>query len=204
MHFTSTKSLPTSTAEENPERRFPSTYRCMAACVGRKSYPGGCDFYVFHDLAPLVLAITRLTLSLLADDLVARENGSWVRLTVSRCPRWVMGGGSAQRACFSTSSVSRPSAGAAVGLLSATERDSEGLGSQDLHQRVDESRPARAEHRAIAELIDGMTQRSRLISSISNHLQATDVPIRGRHGNADTLQPSRKTRSLRAALPSVG
>jgi hypothetical protein len=39
MHFTSTKSLPTSTAEENPERRLPSTYRCMAACAGPKSYP---------------------------------------------------------------------------------------------------------------------------------------------------------------------
>ena len=39
MHYTSTNSLPTSTAEENPERRFPSTYRCMAECTGRKSYP---------------------------------------------------------------------------------------------------------------------------------------------------------------------
>src|SRR5215813_249617 len=43
-HFTSTKSLPTSTAEENPERRFPSTYRCMAACAGRKSYPVAVTF----------------------------------------------------------------------------------------------------------------------------------------------------------------
>jgi hypothetical protein len=39
MHCTSTKSLPTSTAEENPERKFSSTYRCMAACADRKSYP---------------------------------------------------------------------------------------------------------------------------------------------------------------------
>jgi hypothetical protein len=30
-----------------------------------KVIPGGCDFHVFHDLAPLVLAITRLTSSLL-------------------------------------------------------------------------------------------------------------------------------------------
>src|SRR5262249_39040649 len=44
MHFTSTKSLPTSTAEENPERRFPSTYRCIASCAGRKSYPVAVTF----------------------------------------------------------------------------------------------------------------------------------------------------------------
>ena len=38
MQLTSTKSRPTSTADENPDRRFPSTYRCMAACAGRKSW----------------------------------------------------------------------------------------------------------------------------------------------------------------------
>src|SRR5262249_7214611 len=39
MHVTSIKSLLTSTAEENPERRLPSTYRCMAACAGRHDWP---------------------------------------------------------------------------------------------------------------------------------------------------------------------
>src|SRR5262245_37528914 len=44
MQYKSTRSLPTSTAEENPARIFPSTYRCMAAWAGRKSYPLAVTF----------------------------------------------------------------------------------------------------------------------------------------------------------------
>jgi hypothetical protein len=72
MHFTSTKSLPTSTAEENPERRFPSTYRCMAACAVRKSYPVAVTF-MSSTTGFLVLATTRLTPNLSIHDSAPRE-----------------------------------------------------------------------------------------------------------------------------------
>src|SRR5262249_170625 len=50
-----------------------------------KVVPGGCDFHVFHDWS-LVHVITRPTSGLSVHDLVARENGSWLRPRVSRCP----------------------------------------------------------------------------------------------------------------------
>ncbi len=42
--FTSTKSLPASTADETPERMFPSTNRRIAACAGLKSYALAATF----------------------------------------------------------------------------------------------------------------------------------------------------------------
>src|SRR5262249_31098767 len=48
-----------------------------------KVVPGVCDFHVFH--GPLIHVITRPTSSLSVHDLVARENGNWLRLMVSRC-----------------------------------------------------------------------------------------------------------------------
>src|SRR5262249_44643468 len=42
-------------------------------------------FTVFHDW-PLVHVITRPASGLSVHDLMARENGNWLRLMVSRCP----------------------------------------------------------------------------------------------------------------------
>ena len=53
-----------------------------------KVVPGGRDFHVFHDW-PLVHVITRPTPGLSVHDLVARQNGNWLRLTVSRRSPWV-------------------------------------------------------------------------------------------------------------------
>src|SRR5262249_51608825 len=87
MHFTSTKSLPTSTAEES--RKKIAINVVLHGSVRRpKVVPGGCDFHVFHDWA-LVHVITRPTSGLSVHDLVARANGNWLRLTVSRRSLWV-------------------------------------------------------------------------------------------------------------------
>src|SRR5262249_21235707 len=49
MHFTSTKSLPTSTAEENPERRSPVNVPLHSSVRRPKIVSGGCDFHAFHN-----------------------------------------------------------------------------------------------------------------------------------------------------------
>src|SRR5947209_11367602 len=76
MHFKSTKSLPTSTAKDTPERTSPSTYRCMASCAGRKSESAG-HIFMASIVIPTFLPET-LSLILLEGEDQRRRLGAFI------------------------------------------------------------------------------------------------------------------------------